>query len=381
MSSVVVYNNVHFKDCVIDGTHYIKWSLKQIYSTQQRLFRHANEYSSKAIPYTNNYYMCVDTIFRLTSLTLTLMKKLTKTYGVERFTFVVDGRDWTDALHALTPKWRELQYYREFKSPLNKEYSYRSLSARLVALSKYLTDEELETYKCYERFITKSYSWLPHVSITSRIPYYTFPKIRRIVAKNRFFGMLQLVQAEITEAEWLFILNAFFAQMNLFDNVEVLICHNNIFGSAFEVAISKCKDNAQVLTVLNKAPSYVGLYNYTLSDGHLYRTSRKRRIVSLNVPYTSKASPKLATLLELYDLCEEEMEYSIINTNPYNVYNVFVDVQQLYGNGDADTPSQTYESPVKTLFTNMILDKECVANALRDFVGAYNAKYGTAFAL
>ena len=111
MSSVVVYNNVHFKDCVIDGTHYIKWSLKQIYSTQQRLFRHANEYSSKAIPYTNNYYMCVDTIFRLTSLTLTLMKKLTKTYGVERFTFVVDGRDWTDALHALTPKWRELLFF------------------------------------------------------------------------------------------------------------------------------------------------------------------------------------------------------------------------------------------------------------------------------
>ena len=101
----------------------------------------------------------------------------------------------------------------------------------------------------------------------------------------------------------------------------------------------------------------------------------------MNVPYTSKESPKLATLLELYDLCEEEMEYSIINTNPYNVYNVFVDVQQLYGNGDADTPSQTYEAPVKTLFTNMILDKECVVNALKDFVGAYNAKYGTAFAL
>lgn len=322
--------------------------------------------SDKRIIYTNNFYVCLDMSLRMTYLIYSFIMNVVKKYKIKRV-FVIHTP-------IQTPRWRPVMAAAELKYPLSERWAYIESARRLESLEPYLTHEEEETYIPFEKFIAKSYPWVFNSTLSTRYIDFTYNREKKIIAKNKFFHMIQILQTAITKGEWEYIYYFVLYNISRVKGIRILQEEGGIShqSSAAELAAffnSQC-DKKSLIVSQYVLPS-IGIYKYDLKNDVVKETSR-RKLTVLNVPYLNIYKCRKCSVNELFDVCEDEMCNGMLAIDIYNTFNIFNNPIVLY---KKVIRPKTYEE-FEISYTNILLDKNMVIDVVREFLPKYNSTFG-----
>ena len=367
LTKYMVTENKELKYAVIDISYYINLIIKDTYKEQQKIFGKSireNEQQNMML-YLNNFFVCLDTALRFLSHTIHLMKKLKEDYNTKKFYFVVPQE-------LILPRWYRVFGPKEFHNfKLNKEDAYKETAIYLENLAPYLTDEEVEEYIPFERFIAKSYPTVFYRTLHSREVVYEYSREEKQHRKDLFYCMIQLLQSQPTENEWKYIIEFYLHALRKIKGVRVLqedSAFLNNYGAA-ELAVHL----GQSIIVSDHVVCNTNVYAYHPIK-HMLVSTKKRRHNLLNSPDLNLYQYKMGThftTMELFDFCQNEMENKMLSIDMYNSYNIFNSPKVLY---EKNKKPKAYES-FELSYNDIPLDKDMCIEILKDFIPKYNELY------
>ena len=238
--------------------------------------------------------------------------------------------------HICPKKWMMYDYLlRGFYSDDN---IYKQMMWKLKSLRKFLDEDELEDYDCWEVLLSKKFPDLYDFCLHN-VRY----KLHNYYAKNRvlkqFVYLITLTQLQLTQYEiwvcWKFVLRNI--RKNGFSIYE---CENGMF----DYNIVHMFRNRRTLFITDK---YVITENIFFFD---YKVLYYPYLLHANmfrlywIPFESKDDPNVeaklikrtrfkkefTTLLDLFDVCEKECNGKIMDANSAYTYSVFNNMKELY---------------------------------------------------
>ena len=320
----------------------------------------------------NNYFICVDTILRMLSIINKLMKYLTEKFDVERFYFVHKPMK-------KTPSWRLIYIDKGKPKMLSCNELCEECKIRLMELAKYLTEEEVEEYELFEELILKHILRADYIPLSNRTKIlYSYDRKNKLIAKNRFFHCLQILQSEVSKNEWLFIYNFVLDQIQQWKDV-IVLTNGKSLTEGYEAAelalLLAMQRNETSMLISDKYVRYHMVYVMDINTDTYYMTTyRHTKNRAYNVPlFDNKRKRKPKTLYELFDLCSAEFKDKLIATDVYNMNNIFNSPTTLY---IKNKRPKEYEYFGRT-YTNMPLDKEMCLDIMTTFINKYNKLFST----
>lgn len=363
----LVTENKELKYAVIDVSYYINLIIKNVYSEQQKIFGRSirEETQQNKMIYLNNFFVCLDTTFRFLSHTRHLMNKLKEDYNTKKFYFVIPQQ-------LTLPRWYRVfgpKGFHDFQ--LSKEDAYRETARYLEQLAPYLTDEEIEEYIPFEKFIAKEYPTIFYRTLHSRNVIYEYSRETRNSKKNLFYCMMQILQSQPTENEWKYIIDFYLHSLRKIKGVRVLQENSAFIDNygAAELAVHL----GQSIIISDHVVCNTNVYAYHPIK-HMLVSTKKRKHNLLNAPDLNLYQYKMGThftLSEMFDFCQNEMEDKMLSIDMYNSYNIFNNPKVLY---EKNKKPKAYES-FEFSYTDIPLDKGMCVEILKDFVPKYNELY------
>lgn len=368
-----IIQNPNIKHVVIDIGYMFNKMVRSVINEQVDIF--GKDFSKGMhtrfkVIFLNNYFICVDTLFRMIAHCHKFINTLKERFNVNKFYFV-------NSTKPDIPPWRYV--YCEGLSglyPLNELYAYREAARRLYHLAKCMTEDEVEEYVPYERFIANKYPSVFYRTLHTRIVDYTYSREEKKKYKVSFFGIMQVIQSQITSHEWEYIFKYVLRTVNRWKGVRVLSEVSTLvehYGAA-EYAVSL--GNAIIFS------KYIirtrGIFEYNTTNKEAYETT-----VAKKAPPRFANKPEIKqmrfgkkeqyTLSYMFDLCSREMENKMLSTDIYNIYNIFIKPEILYIKNKRPKKYEDFGDN----FTDIPLDKQMCIDVLKDFVEKYNQLFQT----
>lgn len=364
----------HVDNIIIDYSFLIHTILYPTYRQQSNIYGKdmTGKFDVGKVFFINNYFVCVDTCLRMISIITKLMNYLRDKFTVNQFYFIHKPLK--------VPTWRSVYIDKDTEKILSCKELCEECKNRLSALSKYLTEEEIEEYQPYERLISKRCSMKGYTPLASRIEIaYTFNHRDKTIAKNRFFHCIQILQSQVSKNEWLFIYDFVLEQIQQFKNV-IVLTNGKALTEGYEAAelalMLAIERNKSSMLISERSISHKFIYIMDIKHDEYYATThRSVNTKRHNVPlFDRKRKPSVnKTLDQLFDLCVSVFGDKLLATDIYNIHNIFIKPNISY---IKNKRSSKYEDFGRT-YTNIPLDKEMCLDILYPFIAEYNKLFET----
>ena len=318
----------------------------------------------------NNFYVCVDTCLRSIAITKKLIAHLKSKFEIGKFYIIFDD--------VRIPSWRCICPNAMHKVFMKRYELCKECKERLMDFSKYIPDVEVEEYLPYENVLITMSGAGGYTPLRHKDTLYTYDKHDMIVAKNKFFYLMQLLQSEITLNEWKFIYDLVSEQVAGLaaksPNV-VVLCNSKPLMKGYaaaELALALAIDRKETSLLLsdrflpNDHVFIMELYTEKYHRTTDYRSKSKLHNIPLFDRYEKPKKSK--TLDDLFELCNKEFHDKLLTTDPYNIHNVFISPTVLYVKNKR--PKELED--LGRTYTNIPLDKSTVIDIMHKFIPEYN---------
>lgn len=374
-SKEIVSKVRNFNNVIVNFNLLYKDMVKQSINEQENIFGRSftSLRTNYKIIYMNNYFICVDLLLRLISNVANFIDKCKRKWKCKWIFFIEHCEEYT-------PPWRKIYMSKSAKYPANENFAYNITGKYMSALMPMLTDEEIEIYAPFERFLSKRYPYIFKNTIHSRNVIYDYDRRYKRLCKNRFFHHMQVLQTVPTENEWKMIYNFLIYTISKWRGVNVLKEKGALidgYGESELAAFFSTRLHKSSLVMSRKMIRCKDVYIYNARNKNIYCTVKSRCDSDSfeNIPFMCihNYSKNKYSLDKLFDVCASEMENSLLSIDVYNAYNIFISPKKLYIK--KQRPKEYEDFPIS--YTNIPLDKSMALEILIPFINKYNALFNT----
>ena len=345
-------------------------------SEQKKLFGLSGLSRKSPYIYLNNFCIMIDTVFRMIYNFGEYYNKYMRKFNAKQFIIIDDilnpqhGTLEENAIKVCPIKGPLFNYVAN--SCCYDNTHYKHMMWKLKNLCKFLDEDELEDYDCWEVLLSRMFPDLYDFGIHAR-PYTIknyYMKQRKL---SKFLYLATLTQIQLSQVEiyvcWRFVLR----QLRKQESKEFMIyeCDNG----DFDYNITHIFNKQRTLFITDKYVNVdnIFFYNknnifYPCADRQLKLKDYPNEEVKL-IKRIKRKKEGVTTMMDLFDVCEKECNGKILDINSAYSLNIFSDMKKLYVDGlfDELMPDKIEETEYSWI------TKECYSELMNEWIRAFNA--------
>lgn len=274
-------------------------------------------------------------------------------------------------------KWKMFDYmYRGF---YDDKFIYRHMIWKLKSLRRFLDEDELEDYDCWEAMLAKMFPELYDFCLRDyHYKLHNYYIKKRLV--SNFVYLISLTQMQLSQYElfvcWKYVLRNI--RKSGMEGVSVYECENGMFDYNIAHAFTK----QRTLFITDKFIVMENLFFFTYKRVYYpyishesvfhynYIENYPKDVPNKNAKLIkrTKFKKEFGSLLDLFDLCEKECNGKIIDINSAYTFNIFSNMKKLYAENKFEElmPEKFEETEYSWVL------KESYADVVNEWVNSFN---------